>query len=240
MRVHAVCIHVFTVSDKLLQVAFRERLHDRYECMAHFVGCGFLNAIYLAVMHPALVVAVFFCAFAVLIGEHPLGFYSVLLLMFPLCVQDRSGYFGQCEYSLGVLVLTGGFLAVDVYTAFQEHRAVSDVRTFQPDHLARAQPCGNFEPVSVDEQLVRRLAPVLGGINVEKFPQVVRLQDGFRLADCSARDSEVFREQRGVLAFPTVFHKRRDTAPDILQGLFRELLRIAVVDNALQVLFVQI
>lgn len=34
----------------------------------------------------------------------------------------------------------------------------------------------------------------------------------------------IFREQRGVLAFPAVFHKRRDTAPDILQGLFREFL----------------
>lgn len=177
MRVHAVCIHVFTVSDKLLQVAFQERLYDRYECMAHFVGCGFLNAIYLAVMHPALVIAVFFCAFAVLIGEHPLRFYPILLLVLSLSSQDGVGYLGQCEYSLGVLVLTGGFLAVDVYTAFQEHRAVSDVRPFQPDHLARAQPCGNFEPVSVDEQLVRRLASVLGGINVEKFPQVVRLQD---------------------------------------------------------------
>ena len=101
----------------------------------------------------------------------------------PAAHGDRlRGYYRNCdyrlcEYSLGVLVLTGGFLAVDVYTAFQEHRAVSDVRTFQPDHLARAQPCGNFEPVSVDEQLVRRLASVLGGINVEKFPQVVRLQD---------------------------------------------------------------
>lgn len=128
-------------------------------------------------MHPALVIAVFFCAFAVLIGEYTLGFYSVLLLMFPLYVQDRSGYFGQCEYSLGVLVLTGGFLAVDVYAAFQEHCAVRDIRPFQPDNLAGAQPRGNLETVSVDEQLVHRLASALGGINVEKFSQVVRLQD---------------------------------------------------------------